>query len=221
MTFFTDKPNRFTIAGPSGELELLTLAPALEQNFVAPTVPTVAIICHPHPLFGGNMHNKVVYTLATTFKQMGLYTVRFNFRGVQNSAGDYSAGIGETEDVLTVLTSVKQQLPTANIWLAGFSFGSYVAARAAAIFPITQLISIAPPVHHFNFATIPTPNCRWLVVQGEQDEIVPPEQVYAWIDSIAPPPTLIRMPEADHFFHGRLVELRELLQKYFKNGNYL
>lgn len=167
-----------------------------------------AIICHPHSLFGGTMNNKVVTTLARTFGDLGLRSVRFNFRGVGRSAGSFDNGIGETDDLLAVVNWVKETYPNDKIWLAGFSFGSYVAARAAAHVVPEQLVSVAPPVVNFDFAHLPQITCPWLIVQGENDEVVSPQAVYDWYDTLNPKPVLIRMPGCSHFFHGQLMELR-------------
>lgn len=194
-----------SLQGPTGKLETLTSTP------LQLTKPIIAVICHPHPLFGGTMHNKVVYSIARAFKDMGLPTVRFNFRGVGASTGNYDHGIGETEDLLAVLKWVQQVCPDHAIWLAGFSFGSYVAARGAKVWPAKQLISIAPPVQNFNFKELPPFDCPWLVVQGDQDEVVAPAAVFSWLESLENPPTVIRMEGSGHFFHGKLIELRQVL----------
>ncbi len=205
----------FSLIGAVGKIEVLTSLPARDIK------PMVGVICHPHPLFGGTMHNKVVYTIARAFKEMGLPTVRFNFRGVGASAGQYDEGKGETDDLLTVLQWVQQVMPEAAIWLAGFSFGSYVAARAATRWPVAQLISVAPPVINFNFAELPAITCPWLIVQGDADEIVDPEAVFNWINTLSPPPHVIRMTGASHFFHGQLIELRQVLIAHLSSAIYL
>lgn len=193
------------LQGPVGKLETLTYTPAQTTKNI------IGVICHPHPLFGGTMHNKVVYTIARAIKEMGLRTVRFNFRGVGSSDGKYAQGIGETDDLLAVLNWVKQVCPNDEIWLAGFSFGSYVAACAAKVWPTKQLISVAPPVQNFSFKELPPFNCPWLVIQGDQDEVVAPNAVFSWLDSLENPPTIVRMKDSGHFFHGKLIELREVL----------
>jgi alpha/beta superfamily hydrolase len=216
MTTETKNPDKFPtgeatflLSSPTGQLEMLTSAPAQSAK------PITVIICHPHPLFSGTMHNKVVYTLARTFKELGLPTVRFNFRGVGASTGEYAEGIGETEDLLTVLQWIKQVEPTHTIWLAGFSFGSFVASRAARLWPTEHLILIAPPVKnfHFDFAfnQLPALQCPSLVVQGEQDEVVSPQAVYDWVAHSQDHPKLLRISDSGHFFHGKLIELKQLL----------
>jgi hypothetical protein len=172
----------------------------------------VTIICHPHPLFGGTMKNKVVSTLARTFKELHIPTVRFNFRGAGHSSGTFDEGAGEVDDLLAILAWVKAVKPTATIWLAGFSFGSCITAKVAASYPgIAQLISIAPPVMRWGFDQIHTMSCPWLVVQGDADEVVPAGEVFAWFAQYHPTAKVINMHGVSHFFHGRLIELREQL----------
>jgi len=195
-----------TIKGPEGDLEALMSAP--EEIDVS----KVAIICHPHPLHGGTMSNKVVTALVRTFRELGLHTVRFNFRGVGNSAGKFGHAIGESEDLMAVLAWVKDNWPDKRPWLAGFSFGSYVAANVANQSEVDCLISIAPPVNNNDFEALTDINCPWIVVQGGQDEIVPAEKVYQWVKHHPRPPQLIKFDNTGHFFHGHLVELRAQLK---------
>jgi alpha/beta superfamily hydrolase len=209
-------PNEFPAAataislpGPAGLLEAATNVPE-----AAVARAGVAVICHPHPLQGGTMRNKVVTTLERSLRELGLATVVFNFRGTGASQGAFDDGIGETEDLITVAKWAQHVRPRDALWLAGFSFGSYVAARAAPQLPVRQMISIAPPVGRWDFSPLASPLCPWLVVQGEADEIVDPAAVYAWVDAQPEPPTLVRMPETSHFFHRRLLDLRGVV----KNG---
>lgn len=202
---FPPGETKITLAGPAGKLEALTSEPQSNAKNI------IGIICHPHPLYGGTMHNKVVYTIARAFKDMGLRTIRFNFRGVGESSGSYADGMGEVDDLFSVLAWVKQCRPEDEIWLAGFSFGSYIATRGAISPEVKQLVSIAPPVESFNFKVLPMPHCPWLIIQGENDEIVSPPAVYSWWADLDPSPHLIRMPDAGHFFHGKLIELRQIL----------
>jgi len=116
--------------------------------------------------------------------------------------------------VLAIGEWLRRERPGDALWLAGFSFGSYVALRAAKALGVAQLIQVAPPVGRWAFEEIALPDCPWLVVQGEADEIVDPNAVYAWVASLAKPPALVRMPDTSHFFHRRLMDLRGVV----KNG---
>jgi alpha/beta superfamily hydrolase len=206
------------LPGPAGDLEAIAV-PADENNQKL----IIAIICHPHPLYGGTMNNKVVTTLARTFKDLGLRTVRFNFRGVGKSSGSFGDGIGETEDLLAVIDWVKKTCPEYILWLAGFSFGGFIAARVAARYSnenakdtyVAQLVTVAPQVSRFKDTNLTRITVPWVLVQGEQDEVVSPEETFAWIETINPKPYLIRMPGAGHFFHGQLLVLRQRLIDYF------
>lgn len=195
----------FLLKGPTGAIETL-VSPELEN-----TRNVIAILCHPHPLFGGTMHNKVVTTLARTFHELNIPTVRFNFRGVGKTEGTFAEGIGETDDLLAIIQWVKETSPGKVIWLAGFSFGGFVAARAATQIPVAQLVTVAPQVSRFIETSLPPITCPWILIQGDKDEVVSAAEVYAWIDTLKIKPHLIRIAEAGHFFHGKLVELREKL----------
>jgi hypothetical protein len=191
------------VDGPVGALEV-AVDPA-----EADAVPIVAIVCHPLPTEGGSMHNKVVTMTARALRECGLDTVRFNFRGVGHSDGTFDHGAGETDDLTAIAGWVRAQRPDAALWLAGFSFGSYVALRAAPVVQPALMLSIAPPVgRSWDFAQITPPNCPWLVIQGDADEIVDPQAVHAWVASLPEPPELVRMPDTSHFFHRKLIDLR-------------
>lgn len=195
------------LPGPAGVLEAITQCPT------DLTRPATVVICHPHPLHGGTMQNKVVHTLARTFAELGLRTVRFNFRGVGASDGEYARGVGETEDALAVLSWVRAHRPHDQLWLAGFSFGGYVALRAASQATVSQLLLVAPPVHLYTeLGPPPIPKVSTLVVQGEDDEVVSPAAVKDWIDTLQPRPALRMFPGVGHFFHGRLNDLRVAIQ---------
>ena len=206
---FPTAPANLILPGPAGLLEAATNVPE-----PAAARAGVAVICHPHPLQGGTMHNKVVTTLERSLRELGLATVVFNFRGTGASQGAFDDGIGETEDLIAVAHWAQHVRPRDALWLAGFSFGSYVAARAASQLPVRQMISVAPPVGRWDFSQLASPLCPWLVVQGEADEIVDAQAVYAWAAAQPEPPTLVRMPETSHFFHRRLLDLRGVI----KNG---
>jgi alpha/beta superfamily hydrolase len=194
-------PELVTIAGPVGPIEALVEVP---EGFDG---HAVAVVCHPHPLFGGTMRNKVVHMTARALQEGGLATVRFNFRGVGASAGSFDDGRGETDDALAVCDYALGRWPGAELTLAGFSFGSFVAFKAASLRPAVRLYTIAPPVRRFDFDAHPVPEMPWTVIQGDRDELVDHEAVVAWADTARPAPTVVTVPGAEHFFHGRLSEL--------------
>lgn len=192
------------IAGPVGSLQLRAEAPPAPAGF--------ALICHPHPLYGGTMDNKVVWTLARAALARDLAAVRFNFRGVGKSAGAYADGDGETADAKAVLRWCRQQWPNAPYVLMGFSFGAAVALRLAAESEPRQLVTIAPPLQYFTGRSLPRPGCPWLVVHGDADEVVPWPDTAARLQEIVPPPEIHVLAGAGHFFHGQLNELRALVE---------
>lgn len=200
---FPEQEASFALSGPAGKLETITdVAERAEAR------RGVAVICHPNPVQGGTMHNKVVTMVERSLRESGLDTVRFNFRGTGESAGSYDNGIGESDDLAAVVAWVRKVRPGDAVWLAGFSFGSYVTLRNAVALKADALISIAPPAGRWSFEAIAIPTCPWLVVMGEEDEVVDPQTVFDWIDSLERPPKLVRMPETGHFFHRRLMDLR-------------
>src|SRR6476619_4714569 len=191
------------LEGPAGALEV-AVDPA-----DAPRLSIVVIVCHPLPTEGGTMHNKVVTMTARALREVGIDTVRFNFRGTGASQGAFDHGDGETDDLLAVARWVRAQRPDAALWLAGFSFGAYVALRAAATLQPDFMLSIAPPVgRSWDFSAISLPTCPWLGVQGEADEVVDAQAVFAWVEAMAQPPQLVRRPDTSHFFHRKLIDLR-------------
>ena len=193
------------VGGTAGDLEVV-----LEM----PDEPVgLAVICHPHPLYEGSLNNKVVHTLARAWVGLGCAAVRFNFRGVGKSAGQYDDGEGETLDALTVIEWARRQQVAGPFFLGGFSFGGMIAYRAAQQIKPTALVLVAPAV-----GRIPTagaqPACPWLIVQGDEDELVPIDAVLAWLDELDHPPQLAVLESAKHFFHGRLIELRGLVSAF-------
>ena len=191
------------LAGPAGALEL-AVDPADGKR-----LPVVAVVCHPLPTEGGTMHNKVVTMAARALRECGADTVRFNFRGVGASEGAFDEGVGESEDLRAVVAWVRAQRPDAALWLAGFSFGAYVSLRMSAELQPAALLSIAPPVGRaWDFKAIVPPSCPWLVIQGDDDEIVDANAVAAWVAKLPHPPELVRMPDTGHFFHRKLMDLR-------------
>lgn len=169
----------------------------------------IAVIMHPHPLYGGTMNNKVVVSVAKAFAALGFAALRFNYRGVGSSTGEYDGGRGETDDAVAAIDWLRSTYATGPLWIAGFSFGTYVSLRAASERPPAGLITIAPAVNVLNFDDTAIPSCPWLVIQGDRDELVPVTAVLDWLAPLRPRPMLIRMKGAGHFFHGRLNDVRD------------
>jgi alpha/beta superfamily hydrolase len=176
-----------------------------------------AVICHPHPLFGGTMDNKVVTTLAGALHAEGIPTVRFNFRGVGQSAGAYDAGNGETADAAAVADWGEARWPGRGLVIAGFSFGAYVAMRLAQERRASQLITVSPPIAMFDFSSL-TVACPWLVVQGDADDVVAPQGVIDWASRATRQPRLVMMRGVGHFFHGRLEELAATVREAVRDA---
>jgi alpha/beta superfamily hydrolase len=194
-------PERVTIAGPAGPIEALVEVP---EGFDG---RAIAVVCHPHPLFGGTMQNKVVHMTARALQETGMATLRFNFRGVGASAGSFDDGRGETDDAVAACDYALTRWPGSALTLAGFSFGSFVAFKVASRRPAVRLYTIAPPVKRFDFDLHPVPSVPWTVIQGDRDELVDHDAVVAWAAAARPAPTLVTIQGGEHFFHGRLNEL--------------
>ena len=197
-----------TIPGPAGAIEALLSSEAKTEK-------GLAIICHPHPLYGGTMNNKVVTTLLRTFQLAGVQTLRFNFRGVGKSEGRFALGVGELLDVEAIFTWAEQKVKPKQFWLAGFSFGAYLAILTAEKKKLAGLVSVAPPVNHFPFSQPPVVTCPWLVIHGAKDELVPLVEVERWVKTLSPQPRFVVLEKATHFFHGQLIPLREEASKIF------
>ena len=210
-TFPTER-TEFLLMGPSGALECASDIPEPGEERSA-----TIVLCHPHPQHGGTMHNKVVTILERSMRELGLRTVRFNFRGVGSSEGEFDDDYGETDDLFAVIEWARRTRPDDELWLGGFSFGSYVATRAALNLKLGQLISIAPPVDRYEFPNLPRPECPWLMVQGDEDDVVSVDAVRLYADKVDPPPDLVVMHQAGHFFHRRLMDLRGLLKNGVRN----
>lgn len=201
----------YQLSGEAGSIEVRLQMPPSTPRFRA-------VVCHPHPLYGGTMENKVVTTVARSCLGAGGVVARFNFRGVGESAGIHAGGEGELEDLLVVEAWLQDQWPALSLWLGGFSFGSFVAARGAARLAARRqsplhLLLIAPPVHHYSFPQASACACPVTVIQGDADEVVPFDEVVCWTDAQETPPFLEKLPGASHFFHGYLPELAALVRK--------
>jgi alpha/beta superfamily hydrolase len=200
---------RVTLAGPAGDIEA-----RIETPHDLAEIRAFGVICHPHPLFGGTLDNKVVYTLARSFHDLGMPTIRFNFRGVGKSAGSFADGIGETEDALAVIAAGREKWPGAELWLAGFSFGGAVAIRAGYVAEPSRIVLVAPAIKRVPLDDVAVPACPWLIVQGEADELVNAAEVVEWARPLANQPSIVLLPGVEHFFHGKLNELRDAVTMF-------
>ena len=206
---------RLSLFGAAGTIEAVRDAAHVPEG----AVPRgVAVIAHPHPLFGGTLDNKVVQTLARALVQCGWTAVRFNFRGVGASAGTHDQGRGELEDFLAV---VEQVAPTGALALAGFSFGAFVTSHAlAALWPqrhVEQVVLVGTAASRFDVAPVPPEaHLRTLVVHGEQDDTVALSDVLNWARPQVLPVTVV--PGGGHFFHGQLPLLKNLVVRHLQSG---
>lgn len=205
---FPRETGTLLLDGPAGPLEV---AVDLPEAGVTPQ-PVVAIICHPLSTEGGTMHNKVVTMTARALRELGVTVVRFNFRGVGASAGQFDHGHGEQDDLRAIAAWVRARRPGDALWLAGFSFGAFVSLRMAGELLPQALVSIATPIDRdWDFDGVQPP-AQWLVIQGDADEIVDAQAVYRWLDTLDAPRELVRMPDTSHFFHRKLIDLRGAIQ---------
>jgi len=198
------------LQGPAGAIEAL-------RDLPDGTSRGVAVIAHPHPLFGGTMDNKVVQTLARAFVQSGWTALRFNFRGVGASAGTHDEGRGETDDLLALVAAQAHEGPLA---LAGFSFGSFVASRALQTLwtarSIEKILLVGTAAARFDVATLPPESHdRTLVIHGEMDDTVPLQAVLDWARPQSLPVTVV--PGGEHFFHGQLPLLKNLVLRHLRS----
>jgi alpha/beta superfamily hydrolase len=198
------------IPGPAGRLEAIIDGPAGAE------IKGGAVVCHPHPQHGGTMRNKVVHTLARGFLGLGFETLRFNFRGTGQSGGEYDAGRGELDDARSALAWMRARHGREPLWLAGFSFGAAIAIRTAVLDPVDGLVSVAPAVRRFAEGLEGQPQCPWLVVQGDEDELVDVDETIDWLNGLEPGPELLVLEGAEHFFHGKLLVLRDAVTGFVK-----
>jgi len=206
------KSQKISIRGPAGALEAILESPG------DTAVNGAAVVCHPHPQHGGTMHNKVAHTLARSFVRSNFAVLRFNFRGTEGSEGVYDNGVGELDDALAAMAWMRQQKVEGPLWVAGFSFGAAIAVRAALARDVDGLISVAPAIYRFAGNLDAQPQCPWLIIQGDEDELVDIDETVEWVDSLDPGPELLVVPGAEHFFHGRLHELREAVMAFIADN---
>ena len=211
-------PNRqFLIEGTAGKIEVAESAPETE-SFLAGVA--IAVIAHPHPLFGGTMDNKVVTTLARAFHDIGAVVYRFNFRGVGQSEGAHDDGRGETDDLLTVIQYARSQFGNdLPLWLSGFSFGGAVALKASEQVSCDQMVLVAPAFQRLaswsggalgNLAG-GNPPARTVLIHGELDETVPLADSFVWARGHDVP--VVVVPGADHFFHRKLQIIKDIVTR--------
>ena len=204
-----------SITGPVGQLDISIQIPQ-QAN-----ARSIAILCHPLPTAGGTMNNKVIYTLGQSCHARGIATLKFNTRGTGTSEGQFDHGRGETDDLMAVIDYVCQHLGTEDIWLGGFSFGSFVAYNASKQWHssarLRQLILIAPPVTRYDYQSSKVFDYPLLLIQGGKDELVDAQDVNDWhVNNKAnyPSSEYLMLPEASHFFHGMLIRLRHEISNH-------
>ena len=202
------------IDGPVGQLEALYLDNEQPRG--------LALICHPNPVQGGTMLNKVVSTLQRTARDAGLITLRFNYRGVGASEGTHDMGTGEVDDAQAVADWFRAKHPELPLTLFGFSFGGFVAASLGGRLEakgeqLKHLFMVAPAVMRLNEQNPLPQNCSLIVIQPETDEVVEPQQVYDWSATLPRPHELLKVAECGHFFHGKLTDLKDLILPRLSN----
>jgi alpha/beta superfamily hydrolase len=200
----TKGETRRSIAGPAGALEIAFNMPESAPH-------GIALIAHPHPLQGGTLDNKVAQTLAKAFAALGYAALRFNFRGAGQSAGTFDEGIGETDDALAALAHARDELGALPVALSGFSFGSYVQTRVARVVAAERMVLVGPAVNRFPLEKVADDT---IVIHGEEDDVVPLADVFAWARPQQLP--VIVFPGCGHFFHGRLPQLQRTVVGMWK-----
>lgn len=194
---------KFSIPSPSGELHGVVHMPQDKPR-------AIVVVAHPLPTMGGTMDNKIVTTLVKTFAELGFVALRFNFRGVGESSGSFDEGNGEVEDVLAVVRYAEEQFGKLPLILSGFSFGGYVQARVAEKIHAEKLVLVAPAVGRFAMPLVPA---NTLLIHGEMDEVIPLTEILTWARQQHL--HIVVVPEATHFFHGHLPQLKAIVRQHF------
>lgn len=216
------KSQQLLIDGPAGKLEV----EALWQNENPQDAETkkVALLCHPNPLYGGTMKNKVVTTMFNFARDEGMHVVRFNFRGTGKSTGEHDYAVGEIEDAMAVLQWIHSQTSATQVWLGGFSFGGYVTARVAEQLLVTphiwgltdmeliKVVLMAPSVENNDASDVMLPTQKTIQIYGDADEVIQPELMKKFAEDKQIASYVVK--GAGHFFHGRLTEIRSLLEQH-------
>lgn len=198
-------PSRESIEGPAGKIEIAINDPGESRR-------GVALLAHPHPLYGGTLDNKVVQTLAKAFFTLGYCALRLNFRGVGASDGVFDEGRGEVEDFLTLAEHARRTYGDTELALGGFSFGGFVAASVAGQLASRHLVLAGPAVNRFPVGAVPAAT---LVIHGEEDDVVPLKDVLDWARPQQLP--VVVFPGAGHFFHGNLIALQRLVERHCRD----
>jgi uncharacterized protein len=176
-----------------------------------------ALVCHPHPLYGGTMHNKVVFKVAQTLQSLNMPALRFNFRGVGHSTGTYDEGRGEMDDVRYALEFLSRRYPGLPVVLGGFSFGAYVGLRVAAADDRVQaMIGLGVPARMLNGDVLEGSQKPKLIIQGTNDELAPYDQTAQWFEQVPAPKSMVAVRGADHFFQGRLDEVQAIITNFVR-----
>jgi uncharacterized protein len=176
-----------------------------------------ALVCHPHPLYGGTMHNKVVFKVAQTLQSLNMPALRFNFRGVGHSTGNYDEGRGEMDDVRYALEFLSRRYPGLPVVLGGFSFGAYVGLRVAAVDDRVQaMIGLGVPGRVLNGDVLEGSQKPKLIIQGTNDELAPYDQAAQWFEQVPAPKSMVAVRGADHFFQGRLDEVQAIITNFVR-----
>lgn len=200
--------HQLLIQGPETMIEVAVSIPECAK------IEKFAVVGHPHPLQEGTMNNKVVTTTAKTIYQMDYPVIRFNFRGVGQSGGEFAQGIGETDDMVFLIELWQKAYPGSQYILAGFSFGSYVAFRVAQRVKPLCLILIAPPVKRFPYDLQDAMFRPTVIFQGDSDELITMDEVQSFANSFSPAVPMECFEKTGHFFHGKLIDLRECVLKW-------
>jgi uncharacterized protein len=201
------------IPTPTGHLEGI-LKP--EEAGVIPRY--AALVCHPHPLYGGTMHNKVVFKVAQSLQTLGMPALRFNFRGVGHSTGTYDEGRGEMDDVRHALEFLSHRYPGLPVILGGFSFGAYVALRVACIDDrVSVMIGLGVPARMFDGDYLDDCHKQKLIIQGTMDETAPYGLAAQWFEHVPAPKSMVAVQGADHFFQGYLDEVQAIITTFIQN----
>ena len=214
MIEMSDLSGNIYIEGPVGRLEALLKEPE-------GAVTRVAIVCHPHPLFGGTMHNKVVYRIAKEFQNAGFAVLRFNIRGAGRSEGEHSGGPGEQDDLRAAINFVERRYSGAEVWVSGFSFGASVMLRTSCDDPrIQAVIAVGLPASRHDFSLVGGCKKMKLFVQGSHDEFGSPSDLERLVNGLDEPKRLVVIEQAGHFFDGQLDELARAVSEFINASEF-